>query len=49
MQTVFTVNISNPDGKQTGVKSITLDGEPVEGNILPFIGDGQEHEVMVQM
>jgi cellobiose phosphorylase len=45
----YHVTIENPEGKQTGVRSITLDGKPVEGNILPILDDGELHEVKVRM
>ena len=45
----YHVTIENPDGKQTGVSSITLDGKPVEGNILPVLDDGELHDVKVRM
>ena len=31
----YVINVKNPDGVQKGVKSITMDGKPVEGNIVP--------------
>ena len=32
-----------------GVKSITVDGKAIEGNVLPVYGDGKEHDVQVVM
>ncbi len=31
----YVINVKNPDGVQKGVKSITMDGKPVEGNVVP--------------
>ena len=31
----YTIHISNPNGSQKGVKSITVDGKTVEGNLIP--------------
>ena len=45
----YEVTVENPDGKQTGVKSITLDGQLLEGNVLPVHGDGKRHVVKVVM
>ncbi|HUU28269.1 MAG TPA: hypothetical protein VM123_10690 [archaeon] len=45
----YRINISNPEGKETGVRSITLDGKEVEGSLLPILGDGAIHEVRVLM
>ena len=30
----FEITVKNPDGKQRGVKSIIVDGKPIEGNIV---------------
>jgi cellobiose phosphorylase len=43
----FTINVHNPEGKQKGVKQITIDGKPVEGNIVPVTTG--EHTVEVIM
>jgi len=45
----YHVTVENPEGRQTGVSSITLDGSPVEGNLLPVLDDGKTHEVKVLM
>jgi len=45
----YRIKIENPHGRQTGIKSITLDGNPVEGNLLPVLSDGATHEVRVLM
>ena len=45
----YDITVKNPDGVETGVKSITLDGEAIEGNTLPPIGDGKVHTVEVIM
>jgi len=34
--TTFAITYSNPDGVEKGVRSITVDGEPVEGNLIPL-------------
>jgi cellobiose phosphorylase len=39
--------VNNPEGNQKGVKSITVDGNTINGNIIPAkLG---KHEVIVQM
>jgi len=45
----YRIAIENPEGNQTGVKSITLDGTPVEGSLLPILKDDKIHEVRVTM
>jgi cellobiose phosphorylase len=32
----YLITVKNPNGNQKGVKSITLDGQPLNGNIVPF-------------
>lgn len=46
---IYNVRVLNPDGVQSGVRSITMDGEPVEGTVLPVKGDGGVHEIVVVM
>lgn len=45
----YVIRISNPDHSEKGIKTITVDGKAIEGNILPVFNDGQEHEVNVIM
>jgi cellobiose phosphorylase len=45
----YIIRIANPSHVQKGVKSVTVDGNPIEGNILPVFNDGKEHEVHVIM
>ncbi|MBR5654523.1 MAG: glycosyl transferase [Prevotella sp.] len=32
----YTIHVSNPNGVSKGVKSITLDGKPIDGTVVPF-------------
>jgi cellobiose phosphorylase len=45
----YDVTVENPDGRETGVKSIELDGQKIEGNVLPIHSDGKTHTVKVVM
>ncbi len=45
----FAVTIENPDGRQSGVRSLTLDGELLAGTLLPIQPAGTSHEVRVLM
>jgi cellobiose phosphorylase len=45
----YEIKITNPDNVCQGVKEITVDGEIVEGNILPVFADDQTHQVIVTM
>ena len=44
----FNIDIQNPDHVQKGVKSLTVDGKAVEGNVIKDITSGV-HEVTVIM
>ena len=43
----YNITVKNPDGVQKGVKSITVDGKPISGNIVPT-AEGK-HDVVVVM
>jgi cellobiose phosphorylase len=43
----YDIHILNPDGLQKGTLKITLDGNPIDGNILPVFEDGKTHTVEV--
>jgi len=42
----YNITLDNTAGRCTGTTSITVDGEKIEGNVLPLF-DGGEHEVAV--
>ncbi len=43
----YEIEIQNPDHVCKGVKCMTIDGEAVEGNVIPVKGDGATHKVVV--
>lgn len=43
----FHITVNNPEGNQKGIKSITLDGKIINGNIVP--AELGKHEVIVEM
>lgn len=43
----YQISVSNPSHISKGVKSVTVDGNAIEGNILPVFADGKEHIVEV--
>ena len=45
----YDIKVSNPDHVCKGVKSVTVDGNAIEGNVLPVFGDGATHKVEVVM
>ncbi|MFH0989536.1 MAG: glycosyl transferase [bacterium] len=45
----YSITVKNPNGVSKGVKSMTLDGERIQGNKIPTLNDGKEHRVEVVM
>ncbi len=45
----YLVTISNPNGAQTGVTKLVVDGKVIEGNSFKTFCDGKEHTVEVTM
>ena len=43
----YNITVSNPSHVSKGVKSVTVDGNAIEGNVLPVFADGKEHTVEV--
>ncbi len=43
------IKVVNPKGVQKGVKKITLNGEAIEGNLIPVSKMKKENEVLVKM
>jgi len=46
---VYNIDIINAEHVSRGIKSITVDGTPIDGNILPMFVTGSEHAVVVNM
>jgi cellobiose phosphorylase len=45
----YTITVINPGHVSKGVVSVTVDGEPLEGNMVPIFGSGTSHTVEVLM
>ena len=43
----YLITVKNPNGNQKGVKCITVDGQPINGNIVPFMEGKHTVEVMM--
>ena len=43
------ITIKNPNGNQTGIKKLLVDGKEVVGNEVELFGDGDLHEIIVEM
>jgi cellobiose phosphorylase len=47
--TVYNIEVTNPDGVQKGVKELYVDGELVAGNVIPYDASKQAANVKVIM
>jgi cellobiose phosphorylase len=43
----YVLSVSNPSHVSQGVKSVTVDGQPLAGAVIPSFADGQTHTVEV--
>ena len=46
---IYNIEVKNPDNVSKGIKSITVDGIKINGNILPVFEKDSEHKVEVVM
>ncbi len=44
---VYDIEVQNPDHICKGVRSVTVDGKAIEGNVLPVFPKGETHKVTV--
>jgi len=45
----YNISVKNPSHIQKGIKSVSIDGKPHEGNILPIYKSGSVHQIEVIM
>lgn len=45
----YQITVRNPRHVEAGVTQATLDGQPLEGNLLPLPSETGEHHVEVEM
>ncbi|WP_181687308.1 GH36-type glycosyl hydrolase domain-containing protein [Halorhabdus salina] len=45
----YELEVENPDGVESGVERVEVDGEDIDGNVLPAFEDGDTHDVRVVM
>ena len=43
----YNITLLNPDKRQNGVTSISVDGEVIEGSYIKLKNDGKEHSVVI--
>ncbi len=46
---IYEIDVKNPGNVSRGVRSVTVDGETLEGRIVPVFNDGQAHTVEIIM
>lgn len=46
---LYSIEVRNPENVSKGVKSVTVDGRALEGQVIPVFNDGQAHIVKVIM
>ncbi|MBV9469698.1 MAG: hypothetical protein JOZ57_10700, partial [Abitibacteriaceae bacterium] len=45
----YDITVENPDGVNTGVVAVEVDGTPIDGKAIPLQDDGAHHAVIVRM
>ena len=43
----YEITVKNPDHVSKGVKSASIDGNAIEGNVIPVCGDGGTHKIEI--
>ena len=43
----YTIEVSNPDGRMKGVRSLSVNGTVIKGNTIPLMPEGQEYRIEV--
>lgn len=46
---VYQIAVENPQHLNSGVRSVTVDGQPYNSNLLPIFADGNTHRVQIIM
>jgi len=44
---VYEIDVQNPDQVCRGVRSVSVDGTPITGNVVPVFNDGRTHHIAV--
>lgn len=45
----YNISVKNPEHVCKGIKSVTVDGKAIDGNVLPVFSDGKAHTVEIVM
>jgi len=46
---VYQIEVKNPDHVSKGVKSITVNGQTIDGPVIPIFSEGSENQVKILM
>ncbi len=46
---IYDITVKNPNHKNSGVTTITVDGKPFEGTLLPVFADHKTHTIVVEL
>ncbi|MGD8626222.1 MAG: glycosyl transferase, partial [Anaerolineae bacterium] len=46
---IYDIEVENPDGASKGVRRLVVDGQEIEGQVVPVFADGARHRVQVIM
>ena len=45
----YNIKVQNPDNVEKGIKSITVDGQPIDGCVIPYVKGKETYDVVVTM
>lgn len=46
---VYNITIKNPDGHESGIAKLTVDGKVIDGSFVPAFFDSKEHDIIIEM
>ncbi|MEM2251418.1 MAG: hypothetical protein QW626_04910, partial [Candidatus Hadarchaeales archaeon] len=46
---IYEIEVENPEGVNTGVREVILDNKKLAEPVIPSIGDGKIHKIIVRM
>lgn len=45
-EVIYNITVKNPNHVCKGIKTLIIDGKPIEGNIIPLLAGGTKHEII---
>ncbi|MBY9007208.1 MAG: glycosyl transferase [Candidatus Lokiarchaeota archaeon] len=46
---IYNINVQNPQNISKGIQEISIDNKTIEGNLIPIFNDNKKHNVIVKM